>query len=90
MREKIYITMNRIYGILMSVAFFAGFLPVIPFIIAIIIGGPSAEALCVFLYKKYYIWVIAAASIAVLFGLVTMYVGGKKGLSVKEINTDQK
>ena len=90
MREKTYAVMNRIYGILMSVAFFAGFLPVIPFIIAIIIGGPSAEALSVFLYKKYYVWVIAAASIAVLFGLVTMYVGGKKGLSVKEINTDQK
>ena len=87
MREKVYEVMNRIYGILMTVAFFAGFLPVIPFIIAIIIGGPAGEALSVFLYKKYYVWVIALASIAVLFGLITMYVGGKKGLSVKAINS---
>ncbi len=87
MREKIYDVLNKVYGVLMTISFFAGLIPLIPFIVAIIIGGPAGEAISVFLYKEYYPWVIAMASAAVLIGTVAMYAGKKEGLSVKNINS---
>ena len=77
MREKIYKVMNKIYGALLSVSFFAGLLPVIPFIVAIIIGGETGEAISVFIYKKYYSIVIATATVSVLIGCIALYVGKK-------------
>jgi len=87
MRKKIFNFFNKIYGILMSVSFFAGFLPLIPFIIAIIIGGEWGEKISVFLYKEYYPWVIITGSIAVVVGLISMYIGKLEGLSVKKVST---
>ena len=76
MREKIYNVLNKIYGVSILVALFAGFLPVIPFIIAIIIGGEAGANISVFLYKQYYPWVAVLASFAVVVGIVAMYIGG--------------
>lgn len=78
MREKFFALLRRAYGILMTCAFFAGLLPVIPFIVAIIIGGTAGEAISLFLYKQYYPGVIATASIAVLVGLLATYVDKRK------------
>ena len=83
MREKIYKVLNRIYGIMMSVSFFAGIIPIVPFIFAIIIGGDVGEAIAVFLYKQYYPWVIVVGSLAIVLGLISMYFGKQKGLSIK-------
>lgn len=85
MREKIYGVLKKLYGITMTVAFFGGVLPLAPFIIAMIIGGVGGrgEAVSTWLYKQYYPWVIALASIAVLIGLIAMYVGKQEGLSAK-------
>lgn len=85
MREKIYAVLNKIYGLLMTVSFFAGVLPIIPFIVAVCVGGELGEAICVFLYEDYYKWVIFGASLAVLIGLVAMYIGKQEGLSVKSV-----
>lgn len=90
MRIKIYNFLTKAYGIIMTVSFFAGFLPIIPFIIALFIGGQTATAICEFLYNDYYVWVIAGASVAVLIGLVAMYVGKKEGLSVKSVGKKEK
>lgn len=83
MREKIYKILNRVYGATMFVAFFGGVIPLIPYIAAIIIGGTTGEAIALFLYKQYYPWVIALASVAVVIGLIAMYVGGHSALSTK-------
>ena len=83
MREKIYKVLNRIYGIMMSVSFFAGIIPIVPFIFAIIIGGDVGEAIAVFLYKQYYPWVIVVGSLAIVLGLISTYFGKQKGLSIK-------
>lgn len=90
MRQKIFDILNKIYGILMTVSFFAGGLPLIPFIIAIIIGGKTAETISVFLYKQYYPWVIVSGSFAIVIGLVAMYVGKLEGLSVKNVSANKK
>lgn len=88
MREKIYKILNTIYGILMSVSFFAGFLPLIPFVIALFIGGNTGEGMAVFLSKQYYPWVIIIGSIALVIGLIAMYVGKLEALSVKKVSVD--
>ena len=93
MREKIEKVLQKIYGITLTISFFAGVLPLIPFIIAIIIGGDeggTGEAIANWLYKQYYPWVIALASIAILIGLVAMSVGKKEAFSTKSFGIDKK
>ena len=88
MRKKIFNFLNRAYGLMMTVSFFAGFLPLIPFIIAIIIGGSTGEKIALFLYNDYYPYVIILGSVSVVVGLVAMYVGKLEGLSVKKVAAD--
>ena len=90
MRKRIYTILNKIYGIMMTISFFAGILPLVPFIIAIIIGGDVGANISNFLYKQFYPWVIVIGSLAVLVGLVAMYVGKMEGLSVKKVNVSEK
>ena len=90
MRKKVYLALNKAYGILMTVSFFAGGLPIIPFIIALIIGGKTGEQISIFLYKQYYPWVIVLGSLSIIVGLIAMYFGKLEGLSVKNISTDKK
>ena len=88
MRKKIFDVLNKIYGILMTISFFGGLLPLFPFIFSLIVGGSLAENISVFLYEQYYPWVIIAGSIALVFGLLAMYVGKLEGLSVKSVSAD--
>lgn len=93
MRERIEMILQRIYGITLTISFFAGLLPLLPFIIAIIIGGGeggTGEAISTWLYTKYYPWVIALASISILIGLTAMYVGKKEAFSTKSFGIDKK
>lgn len=66
--------LQKIYGIMMSVSFFGGIVPLIPYIAALIIGGTTGEAIAVFLYKQFYPWIIAIGSLAVVVGLVHSYI----------------
>ena len=75
---------------MMSISFFAGILPLIPFIIAIIIGGEWGEKISNFLYKQFYPWVIILGCIAIIVGLIAMYVGKLEGLSVKKVSANNK
>ena len=75
MRAKIESVLKKVYGITMTVAFFGGVLPLIPFIVALFIGGGAGgtgEAIANWLSKQYYPWIIALASISVLIGLIAM------------------
>ncbi len=93
MREKAEKVLQKIYGITLTISFFAGLLPLIPFVIAIIIGGGeggTGEAISTWLYKEYYPWVIALASIAILIGLIAMYVGKKEAFSTKSFGISKK
>ena len=90
MRKKIFDIFNKIYGVLMTASFFGGVLPLIPFIFAIIVGGELGEKMSLFLYNDYYPWVIISGSIALVFGLIAMYIGKIEGLSVKNVSADKK
>lgn len=87
MKQKIIKVLNKIYAVLMTFSFFAGVLPIIPFIVAIIIGGDTGAAISNFLYKQYYVWVIACGSVAIIVGCISMYIGKVESLSLKSINT---
>lgn len=89
MRKKIFDAFNKIYGILMTISFFGGALPLIPFIFALIVGGSLGEKISVFLYDQYYPWVIICGSVALIFGLIAMYIGKLEGLSIKNITADK-
>lgn len=67
-------------------SFFAGILPLFPFLFAIIVGGSMGENIAIFLYKQVYPWIIAEATISIVIGLIAMYIGKKQGLSVKKVN----
>lgn len=88
MRKKIFNALNKTYGILMTVSFFSGLLPVIPFLLAILVGGELGETICVFLHKQYYPWVIMIGSVAIVVGMIAMYVGKLEALSVKNVSTN--
>lgn len=83
MRSKIAKFFQKLYGILMSVSFFAGFIPFFPFLFAIIVGGTLGESIAVFLYKQYYPWVIVIGSLALIFGLISLYASGENALTSK-------
>lgn len=92
MREKIFKICNTVYGVLMTASFFGGVLPLIPYIVALIIGGGDGgvgESIANFLYNDYYPWVILAGSVAVVIGLIAMYIGKLEGLSVKSVSTNE-
>ena len=93
MREKVYQVLKKIYGITMTVSFFGGVLPLVPFLIALIIGGGEGgigETISTWLYKQYYPWIIALASAAVLIGLIAMYVGKQEAFSAKSFGISKK
>ena len=90
MRNKLYNILKKAYGIMMTVSFFAGGLPIIPFVLALIIGGTWGEKISVFLYNQYYPWVIVLGSLAIVVGLIAMYLGKLEGLSVKSVTADDK
>lgn len=90
MRNKLYNILKKAYGIMMTVSFFAGGLPLIPFVLALIIGGAWGEKISVFLYNQYYPWVIVLGSLAIVVGLIAMYLGKLEGLSVKSVTADDK
>ena len=93
MREKIEKILQKLYGITLTISFFAGLFPLIPFAVALLIGGGeggTGEAISTWLYKQYYPWVIALASVAILIGLAAMYVGKKEAFSTKSFGIEKK
>lgn len=85
MSKKIYKVLNKTYAFLMFVSFFAGFLPLIPLIVALFIGGEAGHAIYKFLFSDYFPWVIATGSLSIIVGLVAMYVGKIEDLSLKSM-----
>ena len=90
MREKIYKILNKAYGLVLFISFFAGLLPIIPFVIAIIVGGSTGEAISLFLSKQYYPVIIAMASISVIIGWIAIYVRNGEDVAFKKKQTKSK
>lgn len=72
------------YGIIACL--FAGGLSLVGYLAALIIGGESATALCLWVFKTYLPWVIKVTSIFTLIGLIGMYLSKQKALTASTGN----
>ncbi len=90
MKQQIYKLLNKLYAYMLFISFFAGFLPVVPFVFALIIGGETGRLIYSFLFDRYFVWVIALGSLSVVVGLVAMYIGKMDDLSLKSIKKSEK
>ena len=83
MLKKISNVLLTIFSIGVIITLFAGALSLLGYIVALAIGGETATAICAFIFKKYFPWVIRVTSVAVACGLIGMYLEKKKALTVK-------
>ncbi len=76
--------LKKIYGYGIVAALFIGGFTVVGYIAAVIIGGDTAAAICSFIYKKLFLWLIIGADIIVLLGLVSMYLTKEKSMNLEK------
>ena len=81
--KKVADILKKIYGYGIVIALFVGGLTVFGYLAAMFIGGETAEAICVFIYKKFFLWLIIGADIIVLLGLVAMYLSKEKSMTLE-------
>ena len=70
------------YGILLCLMI--GGLMFFGYVLALIIGGETATAICVFLYKQVAPVMIYISTSMVLLGLISMYLAGEVALTAKK------
>lgn len=80
--EKTAKILKKIYGYGIFAALFLGGATVLGYIAAMIIGGETAVAICAFIYKKIFLWLIIGADLIVLLGLVAMYLAKEKSMNL--------
>lgn len=79
--KKISDVCKMVFGWGIMIVLFAGGLTFFGYVIALIIGGETATALCTWIYKSFIPVIIYASTILIIFGLVTMYMAGEKALT---------
>ena len=70
-----------IFGYGIMIVLFLGGLTFFGYLLALVIGGETAGAMCTWIYKSFIPVLIYASTILILFGLVTMYLAGEKALT---------
>ena len=79
--NKIAGVLNIIFGYGIMLALFLGGLSFFGYLVALIIGGDTATAICTFIYKTAYPILVYASSVMILLGLAVMYLRGEKALA---------
>ena len=79
--KKIAAVLKTIFGYGIMICLFAGGLTFFGYLAALIIGGETATAICVFLYKTIVPIIIKISTYMVLLGLLAMYLNGENALT---------
>lgn len=79
--KKISDVCKMIFGYGIMIVLFAGGLTFFGYVVALIIGGETAEAICAWIYNSFIPVIIYVSTVLILFGLVTMYLAGEKALT---------
>ena len=79
--KKVSNVCKWIFGYGIMITLFMGGLTFVGYLIALIIGGEVATAICTFISKQVNPIMIYTSTIMVLFGLLTMYLAGEKALT---------
>lgn len=82
--KKIGSVLQTIFGYMIAVCLLAGGLSFVGFLVAMIIGGNAATAICLFLKETYLPIVIYCSSLTILLGLLAMYLTREKALTVEK------
>ena len=85
--SKVLLTFFSV-GVLVTL--FAGALAFVGYLIALLIGGTFAQALCEFIYLHFFPLVIRICSISVALGLLGMYMEKKKALTFDNQDSSRK
>ena len=79
--KKISEVCKIIFGYAIMITLFAGGLTLFAYIAALIIGGDTAAVICDITYNKIIPVIIYTSTVAVLFGLLAMYLAGEFALT---------
>ena len=82
--KKISAVMKKIFGYGIFVSLVAGGLVFFGYVVALIIGGETAAAICDFIKVEVLPVLFYYTSAFVLFGLLAMYLGGEAALSASK------
>lgn len=82
--KKISRVLKTIFGYGIMICLFAGGLTFFGYLVALIIGGSTATAICVFIYKTIIPIIIKISTVMVLLGLVAMYLNGETALTASK------
>ena len=79
--KKLSDVFKLIFGYGIMIVLFAGGLTFFGYLIALIIGGEKATAICTWIFNNFIPTIIILSTILILFGLFTMYLAGEKALT---------
>lgn len=79
--KKIAEVAKLIFGYSIMITLFVGGLTFFAYVVALIVGGDAAAAICEFTYKKVVPVMIYVNTSTVLFGLLAMYLAGEFALT---------
>jgi len=82
--KKISSVLKTVFGYGIMICLFAGGLTFFGYMAALIIGGDVAAAICNFIYKDLFPWIIRASTVLVLLGLIAMYLKGEVALTASK------
>ncbi len=82
--KKISAALRVVFGYGIMICLFIGGLTFLGYLAALIIGGETATAICVFIYKTLFPIVIKISNSIILLGLLVMYLNGEKALTASE------
>lgn len=82
--KKISGLLRVIFGYGIMICLFAGGMTFFGYLAALFIGGETATAICVFIYKTIIPLIIKTSTILVLLGLVAMYLNGEVALTANK------
>lgn len=78
--KRLISVISQIYGIGVALVLLMGGLSFFGYVAAFCIGGETATAICVFIYKTLYPILFYSASGIALLGLLKMYLAGEKSM----------
>lgn len=79
--KKISKVLRVVFGYGVMICLFVGGLTFFGYLVALVIGGEPAAALCTFIYKTVVPVMIKCSTICVLLGLLVMYLNGEVALT---------
>ena len=75
--HKIADVLEWIISYVLMICLFVGGLGFIGYVIALCVGGETAGEICVWLYKKFYVWLIKISTITTLACFLMLYLKGE-------------